>query len=313
MAQEKDVNAGPRSRQIRSDIDRTRAGIDRTLSELENRLTTKEIAYDVWGAVRHGSTVGAGRAWRAAQDYPLPATLIAVGVGWMLYESSRSGKQEIVADDLWADQDLEPGVTTRVRHAVSDTAGRVGQRASQAADTVRDTASRASEAVTRAATDAAESVRETAASARERAGDLAERTRLQAASLGEAAKERAAQIGERARVTTRRLGTNAQRTFDERPLVVGAAGLALGLLAGLLAPRSIREDELMGESRDRLLDSARERSREVLDKGRRVAEVAVDAAKSAAERQQLDPAHLVEKAREVGTEVKAAAEEEVRR
>lgn len=272
MAQDKDVNAGPRSRQIRSDIDRTRAGIDRTLSELEHRLTAKEIAFDMWGAVRRGSSDSASRLWRAAQDYPLPATMIAVGVGWMLYESSRAGEEQVLAETIWTDEP-ETGVAGRARQ----TAFRVADRASQAATSARETASRASEAVSQAAADAAESVRETAATAR----------------------ERATRVGEGARQTSRRLRNDALQTFNDRPLVVGAAGLALGLMAGLLAPRSQREDELLGESRDRLVDTARERGRDVLDKGRRVAEVATDAAKSAAV--------------EVGQETKAAVQQEVGR
>ena len=63
----------------------------------------------------------------------------------------------------------------------------------------------------------------------------------------------------------------AWRAMEERPLAIGAAALALGVVAGLMAPSTRKEDELMGETRDRLMERAKEVGEEALEKGKQVA------------------------------------------
>jgi len=69
----------------------------------------------------------------------------------------------------------------------------------------------------------------------------------------------------------------------ERPIAIGLAALAAGLVAGLSAPSTRWEDEWVGETHDRFLKAAQSAARDVLDEGRRMAEAAVDAARSEAE------------------------------
>ena len=87
--------------------------------------------------------------------------------------------------------------------------------------------------------------------------------------------------------------------IEERPLAVGVAALAIGLLAGVALPATRREDELLGDVRDDLLDSAREAGREALEKGKEVARSAVERVKESVREQELAPEQLVEKARHV--------------
>jgi hypothetical protein len=63
--------------------------------------------------------------------------------------------------------------------------------------------------------------------------------------------------------------------LQEDPLKVGAATLALGFVAGLVLPSTRKENELMGEQRERLLERAKEAGQEALDKGQRVVVQAV--------------------------------------
>ncbi len=63
--------------------------------------------------------------------------------------------------------------------------------------------------------------------------------------------------------------------LQEDPLKAGAATLALGFVAGLLLPSTRKENELMGEQRERLLERAREAGQEALDRGQRIVVQAV--------------------------------------
>lgn len=87
--------------------------------------------------------------------------------------------------------------------------------------------------------------------------------------------------------------------IEERPLAVGVAALALGLLAGVALPATRREDRLLGDARDDLLDSAREAGREALEQGKEVARSAVERVKESVREQELTPEQLVGRARHV--------------
>lgn len=130
------------------------------------------------------------------------------------------------------------------------------------------------------------------------------------------------------------------RALNEKPLVVGLAAMAAGLLAGFVLPHTRTEDRMYGRTSDRLKDEARRRGEEALEEGKdvamhvadtalgdaegqgltpgslgdkvaRVAKDAVHAAKESAEREGIDPRTLGEKAKHVGQAVKEKGKEEL--
>jgi len=125
-----------------------------------------------------------------------------------------------------------------------------------------------------------------------RLGDPAARV---AGGLG----DRAAELGGRLERPARRARRRIVGLVDERALATGAASLALGLLAGLALPATRREDELLGETRDELLESAREAGQEAIAKGKQVAREAVERVKESVREQELTPEQLAAKARHV--------------
>ena len=87
--------------------------------------------------------------------------------------------------------------------------------------------------------------------------------------------------------------------LEERPLAIGLASLAVGVLAGVAFPGTRREDELLGETRDDLLAGAREAGRDALDKSKEVARDAARRVKQSVREQELTPEQLAGKARQV--------------
>jgi ElaB/YqjD/DUF883 family membrane-anchored ribosome-binding protein len=102
-------------------------------------------------------------------------------------------------------------------------------------------------------------VSDTASGIAERAGELASGTR-----------QRAGEIGWQARRQTDRLKTNLEHAATENPLTVAIGAAILGMAIGLLLPETERENQMMGSTRDQLVDRA-ERTAE------RVKDAAVDA------------------------------------
>ena len=68
--------------------------------------------------------------------------------------------------------------------------------------------------------------------------------------------------------------------MESNPVAVGALGTVLGGVAGLLIPETEKENQLMGETRDRVIGSVQEMAGETVAKAQRVAE---EAGKSAME------------------------------
>jgi hypothetical protein len=103
--------------------------------------------------------------------------------------------------------------------------------------------------------------------------------------------------GEWAHEQGKRLRGGFAGLLEERPLLVGAASLALGVLAGLALPSTRREDELLGDARDELLESAREAGKEAIQQGKEAATGAVERVKESVREQELTPEQLAGKAR----------------
>jgi Protein of unknown function (DUF3618) len=174
-----------------------------------------------------------------------------------------------------------------------------GERAQEAAEEARFRARRAAEDARRQAAHAgaathgrSEEARGSAEGTEKDHRGRAQRAREGMDRAARAARRRAreaASAGRRsawsARRQARRAGSGFSHLIEERPLVVGLAGLAIGALLGALLPATRREDEWMGETRD---DLAR-RARAEVGKAERVAERAFDTARSEAERHDLTP------------------------
>jgi hypothetical protein len=72
-----------------------------------------------------------------------------------------------------------------------------------------------------------------------------------------------------------------RRTWDENPLVIGAATAVIGALVGLAVPETERENQLMGPTRDNAVQAVQETVREKVNQ---VQEVATEAVNTLAEK-----------------------------
>jgi hypothetical protein len=108
-----------------------------------------------------------------------------------------------------------------------------------------------------------------------------------AASVVSQAGEQVGALGDRAQSQAGQARGQVQRVWKDTPLAVGALALGLGVAAGLAAPGTRQENQLMGEARDRLLDSAQSVAQETQQKVQRVAQQAQTAVQEEAQRQHL--------------------------
>jgi len=146
---------------------------------------------------------------------------------------------------------------------------------------------------------ARDTVGDIADSASSMAGDVADSVRRQASDIARQASD----LSAHARAGVREAQTGFRRTLEDQPLVVGAATLAAGLLVGLLLPSTPREDELMGTTRDLLVNQVKGLGQEALQKGQQVVAAAADTLKQGVETHGLSADTVIEKVQAVGREV----------
>ena len=101
----------------------------------------------------------------------------------------------------------------------------------------------------------------------------------------EAARERASRVSESARHQWERARGGYEHLAHEQPLALGAIGLALGAFMAAVLPRTRKEDELMGKTRDQLAEQAKALGAEQAEKAQRIAQAAGSAAAEEARRE----------------------------
>jgi gas vesicle protein len=306
-----DSGHGRSSREIRSEIDRTRSDMDETFAALDAKMTPREIGLELWSLFKGSSSTGVSKLWQVARDHPMPTAVVGLGLGWLLVDSSRKsdgvdggayrgyGKSSYrqsyggtyagTGDDFESDEGS--GVLSVAKDKLMDVAGSTKDALSGATQKVGDAADWT----------------------REHASDLGHQVADKASALSHQAKDRAVDLGHQAKRQANRARLGFWQTMEENPLMVGAAVLALGVVAGLAIPSTDKEDELMGETRDHLLEEAKEAGQQALDKGKHVAEAVADKVKEEVQHQGLSPEGVAEKVRTVAKEAANTAKEEAKR
>jgi ElaB/YqjD/DUF883 family membrane-anchored ribosome-binding protein len=192
------------------------------------------------------------------------------------------------------------GSMDREREGAAGMKERAGELASHTGERVRQSAEQLRERAGEFASQTGERVRQTTEQVRERAGRMVERTGSQLRELQSSAGRR-----------SRQLRDQGSRMLSDHPLEAAGVLFAVGVLAGLLIPSTRREDELMGEARDDVLERAKETGRETVEKLQHVGRETMETAASGMEREGLAGRGTMEKvqdkAAQAGSEIKSTA------
>ncbi len=268
---------------IRTDIVETRSQMSETIDAIQEKLsfsniseqvkdgvsehinsaiqTAKDSVYDatlgkvgnVMNYVNKGmNEVADTKLGHTIRKNPLPIALIGLGLG-MLYmnKSEKRSQYRYNRNQNDYDYDREDGYNRRefssrdnqsamrdnqstmstAQNKLSDTAGAVSDTVSNAAGAVSDTVS-----------------------------DVAGKAYKQVGNIGSQVKDVAGSAQDQ-----------YEYYMDENPLAVGAVALALGAAVGISIPSTRFEGELMGETRDNLMQKAEETARGTIDKVKSVA------------------------------------------
>ena len=301
---------------IRAGINETRERLSDTLSEIGERLNPHVMKEQVTERVKEGireatigrvehmarsaaNTVNTTRStlMDTVRDNPVPAAMVAIGLGWMLingrrgsdvsgYSRSEYERDSYGATGSYARSNNFAGSYPYDTEYGSDYADVGDESGSSTLGGVRGRASNAAHAVRDRASDVADRTRHAASSVKD---TMSTRTSEIAGTVSEKARHAASSVSNRARgvadsVSTRTVQgkRRVEDAFQDNPLAVGAVTLALGMLAGYAAPRTEREVELFGDARARVADRVSDVVDEAKEKAQHVASRVVDETKRAA-------------------------------
>ncbi len=224
----------------------------------------------------------------------------------VLPESYTSGSDESDDPSMWEKTkhaaagavDSVTGAAASVGDAIGDATNATASGISSAASSVASGASAAGTATSGAAAAAVSSSRRAGRSAYRYGRRAGRGVGRQGHNLSESVNDLAAQASDK-----------YQQACERYPLAVGAGCMALGMLAGLVVPRTRREDQWMGKASDDFVDDAYEAGERLVQRGKRVASETIDEAAASSDEHGLTGDSLVERGKRVATKVVDAASE----
>ncbi len=251
--------------EIEADLDRTRAQMSDTLEALQRKLSPNEMFDQALGYFRaSGGSEFSENFKQSIVQNPVPVGLVGVGLAWLMLTGGRGIPMRLrTSDETFRDK--AGGVVSTAR-------GRTQAMAS--------------------------GVKGVAGSARAGASHVASSSRERMHQLSHGVSSGASHLSAVSRQSATRAKQGLDYMLHEQPLVLGAVGAVVGAALAATLPHSRREDELMGETRDAFVESARATSKAQAEKARQIAKSARDAALEQANQEGLTAESVTDKLKE---------------
>ena len=265
-----DASADARTREIREDIEETREEMSETVNAIQERLRPGNIAANAAENVKQvarekARDVAESEPVQYVRANPIPTAMVGIGIAGLAWLAMAGRERSSYRSrSRWDSSDRS---RRRYSAEVDVYEGRAGGYSGLEAAEVPGTwygADRAYGAYGSETRGIADSGRDLTTGR----GDV---------RWGSSALQRSGM----SRVT-RGTQENLRRTWNENPLLVGAACAVIGAVAGLAIPETEREHRLMGETRDNLVETVQDTVRDKVEKVQEAATNAVSSVQDAA-------------------------------
>jgi hypothetical protein len=217
---------------------------------------------------------------------PGPAALTALGIGWLIASGKSGGAQPqpAVAPRTAPPQSTE---TTATERSPGEAGQGVGETIGGIADQVQATTGAAIDQIQATTGQVADRTQDVAVGLTTQVGEAAGGV---ASGLGHAVGGIATGVGDAAGWVKQQAQQSAGRVRNavtEKPLPAGAVALTLGGALAFTVPKSPRENQLLGEARDKVISQAETAAENLIHKVQNVAEEAGEAVAKEAKYQGL--------------------------
>jgi hypothetical protein len=239
-----------RTREIRAEIAQTREDLSETVNAIQDRLSPRNIASNAADSVKQAASdtardIAESDSVQYVRSNPVPTAMVGIGIAGLawLFLAGRDAS------------DYSRSYAARGRRRMAGSAYDPyypDERASSGAASARSNRSSAFGGA-----------------------DPYGRRGAGASDFASRGSAMAADLGREARVTTRRVQSRLQQTWNESPLLMGAAAAVVGAMVGMAVPETERENEWLGETRDSMVEEVQQTVRETVSKVQDAATAAV--------------------------------------
>lgn len=287
---------------IKADIAQKRNEMGQKIDMLQERLDPnrlkEQMQESVQGAVSDTADAVAGYLRENVGDIaysiadtikrnPVPTALIGVGIGWLLMHETNSSAGRKQKNRSYGDSRFskggngnygghEPktyGLARSVPIEVQDK--RYGAASQQAAGPIEQT----SQQVKEKAGDVLNQAYDSAGQFVGQVQGLAQQAGAYAQTTIDQVEEQVGYAGEQVQQGFQSVGHQMQTTLGRNPVAFGVAALIGGVLIGLALPETETENQMLGNTRDQLLDNAQSAAKDLGQQAQHIVEEKIPAVK----------------------------------
>ena len=316
---------------IKADIEQTRSEMSQKINQIQDRLDPTRLKEQAQETVRSAVTdstdaiVGFVRSNAGDFGYtvvdtikrnPVPAALVGIGLGWMIFKSFSSSSSDWQDNDdytygerynggrnagrgysqsnqqygaNYGDQSrysYEEGGQYQAgsRYGGAQSSGYSAQSSYGSGYSGGSSGQEEQGRVSQVVQSAQEKASDVLDQARDTAGQLTGQVQETAQQAGQYVQEKVGQVREQAQQTLQGTGSQVQRTVENNPVPFGVAALVAGVLVGLALPSTQAENQIMGEKRDQLIDNAQSVAQDVKERVQSVVEEKLPEVKQTAQK-----------------------------
>ena len=259
---------------------------DATVGKVEQMANT--AGEMVSNAGQTAQEAGSGVVETIRQN-PLPAAMVGIGLGWLVNSArSKQGKYRSFSEQRaygttgtvqygggtgqyggsWDTGAMGTGgYGTTGAYGGPDYAsyqGQAGGSAPGVGQKVGDAASQVGQTVGQTVGNVQQTVGQTASQVGQTAGEVVGNVQQTAGQVAEQVGQTAQQSAQQVQYTARQLGDNASRMFQQNPLGMGVIAVAAGTVLGMALPATRKEREILGETRDKVIERVETTASEAL-------------------------------------------------
>jgi hypothetical protein len=262
--------------EIEDDIARTRAEMDETLAALERKLSPGELVDKALGYMG-GPREFYDNLGHTVRDYPVPTTLVGIGLAWLMAASSgRLPAREHAGSGRFKE---------KFEHAKESMSGYTGQMKEKVHGS-KETISGYTGEMKEKMHEAKESMSGYAGQVKEKFSETGERlhgTTEKFSGTG----ERISEYGERGRERTREMGSEINRLFHEQPIFTALAGVTLGAAISALFPTTHQERQVVRKMDEKVRGVVEENKEDVASAAENILSAGKEAAREEAKKRDI--------------------------
>ncbi|WP_025109749.1 DUF3618 domain-containing protein [Pseudomonas sp. H1h] len=231
MKSDLEIESEKSPEQIEREIDAQRESIGNIVDKLESKFTLGQMIDQAWGMMQNNGSTFITNLGTSVRNNPVPAVLTSIGLLWMMMSQNR------------------PPVAQPVYRTGpdQDRAGEWADGLAEGIDNVRDGLHHT-----------ADSLKEGYQSLKSKASQLGDNVGAAGENLSHAMHD----VGDRLNRTTHVVGQQFNQVLREQPLVVAAAGIALGAMIGAALPTTSTEQRYLGRTSAGLVDKVKKQAQE---------------------------------------------------